>query len=154
MRSILRSIFPWSNFSRNGGSILNRYQHAQSIPVNCTWCQHVLHSLVDQLRSCATYSTVQTETVRADSRRMLPSHHASRIQKMMKITINAHQALLEAPEGRIWETVWYFYGMIVINIYKTKCYYTKILHLAEVLLIWQSRIRKDGKPVLAISNTQ
>jgi hypothetical protein len=32
---------------------------------------------------------------------MLSSHHASRIQKMMKITINAHQALLEAPEGRI-----------------------------------------------------
>lgn len=27
MRSILRSVFPWSNFNRNGGAILNRYQH-------------------------------------------------------------------------------------------------------------------------------
>ncbi|UJP00099.1 MAG: hypothetical protein LZF64_13140, partial [Nitrosomonas sp.] len=29
MRSILRSIFPWSNFNRNGWSILNRYQHPE-----------------------------------------------------------------------------------------------------------------------------
>ncbi|MCB1949281.1 MAG: hypothetical protein KDF62_09880, partial [Nitrosomonas sp.] len=28
MRSILRSVLSWSNFNRNGWSILNRYQHS------------------------------------------------------------------------------------------------------------------------------
>jgi len=33
MRSILRSIFPWSNFNRNGWSILNRYQQFRALQI-------------------------------------------------------------------------------------------------------------------------
>jgi len=43
---------------------------------------------------------------------------------MMKMATNAHLALLEASEGQIRESVWYFHDIIVINIIKTICYYT------------------------------
>ncbi|WP_211753518.1 hypothetical protein, partial [Nitrosomonas aestuarii] len=34
MRTILRTVFPWSIFNRNGWSILNRYQQARSLTVD------------------------------------------------------------------------------------------------------------------------